>query len=756
MKDHLEYVGRVVGDYRLLRWLGGGGFGNVYLAEDMRSSVQVAVKVLQIHLTKQEDWRSFINEARTMRLRHPHIVPLLDFGLDRHDTPFLVMEYAPQGTLRDRHPIGTRVPLAIAIKYASQMASALQYAHEAHLVHRDVKPENMLVRSDGTILLSDFGIATTVHTTHSRTNKGMLGTVPYVSPEQASGKPRAASDQYSLAIVLYEWISGRVPFEGAALDVAIQHATQLPPSLIAQVPDISSEVEDVLFKALAKDYKDRFPSTQAFLVTLQRAHTSAPFRSSAVIRAAKPTFKDVAPPPVKVQPSMNVALTAPRPVLQPEKTQSETAQVSCSSLDTRSQKLSAIPSPANSAFLSAVRKYSFSKTWRVLLVLLCGLVIVGGSYTYVTVKNIQRKAVAKEASNAYSSAVAQHGTMFGFDAAHTHTNSYERILDSDNVSQLQQVWRANVSMQHSDYSPAVARGVLYIGSLDGNLYALDAISGKEIWVASVNAGLASSPAIVNGTVYVGSLDGNLYAFDASTGKKDWIAPSGGIIYSSPTVANGIVYVGSWDNKLYAFDAITGEQKWVAPTAAHTEASPAVADGVVYLGSLDNKLYAFDAITGKQKWTATTGGDIDSSPAIANGIVYVGSWDNKLYAFDAMTGEQKWAASTGSIIYSSPAIDNGVVYIGSSDYKLYAFDARTGKQKWAVATNGGIDSSPLVANGVVYTGSLDHKLYAFDAITGDQKWTATTGDSINSSPIVANGMVYVGSRDDKLYAFSLPE
>src|SRR5579884_1673998 len=118
MADYLERIGQIMGDYRLLSWLGGGSFGNVYLAEQIRDGSRVALKVLQVRLTAADDLRAFINEARTIRLRHPHIVPLLDFGLSREDTPFLVMEYAAKGTLRDRHPKGSRVPLPTAVTYA--------------------------------------------------------------------------------------------------------------------------------------------------------------------------------------------------------------------------------------------------------------------------------------------------------------------------------------------------------------------------------------------------------------------------------------------------------------------------------------------------------------------------------------------------------------------------------------------------------------------------------------------------------------
>jgi hypothetical protein len=239
------------------------------------------------------------------------------------------------------------------------------------------------------------------------------------------------------------------------------------------------------------------------------------------------------------------------------------------------------------------------------------------------------------------------------------------------------------------------------------------------WSAATGDIVFSSPAVANGVVYVGSFDRRLYAFNAQTGAQMWSATTGAGVASSPAVANGVVYVGSEDDHLYAFNAQTGAQLWSATTGALIDSSPAVANGVVYVGSNDHHLYAFNAQTGGQLWAATTGALIFSSPAVANGVVYVGSFDHHLYAFNAQTGGQLWAAATGSVIYSSPAVANGVVYVGSVDDHLYAFNAQTGVQLWAATTGAENDSSPAVANGVVYIGSGDHHLYAYALPAGAQ-------------------------------------
>ena len=272
MANRLDRIGQRMGDYRLLRWLGGGGFGDVYLAEQVRNHSQVAIKLLHIRLGRCEELKAFLNEARTIRLKHAHIIPLLDFGISRGGIPFLAMEYIAQGTLRDRHPQGSQVPLSLVVSYAQQIGSALGYAHEQRLIHCDVKPENMLLRDDGTVLLSDFGLAVVAHSSPSLDpSQGMVGTISYMAPEQLQKQARVASDQYSLGVVVYEWITGHPPFEGIATEVAIQHVMAPPPSLVAQVPGLAREVEGVVLKALAKDPKERFVSVLDFTTALRRA-----------------------------------------------------------------------------------------------------------------------------------------------------------------------------------------------------------------------------------------------------------------------------------------------------------------------------------------------------------------------------------------------------------------------------------------------------------------------------------------------------
>lgn len=281
-----DRVGQRLGNYRLTRHLGEGGFADVYLGTHLYLKTQAAIKVLHTRLA-DDDRERFLNEARTIaRLSHPHIVRVLDFGVER-STPFLVMEYAPHGTLRQRHRKGTRLDPAVIASYLMPLADALHYAHEHQLVHRDVKPENILIGERGEIVLSDFGIAVVTHSTHqSGPSPEIAGTVVYMAPEQVQGKPRPSSDQYALGIMAYEWLTGTRPFEGSFIEIATQQVLAPPPPLHEHVADIPPALEAAVLQALAKDPKERFASVLAFAQAFAQA-SEASLHSTGLTPAPK-------------------------------------------------------------------------------------------------------------------------------------------------------------------------------------------------------------------------------------------------------------------------------------------------------------------------------------------------------------------------------------------------------------------------------------------------------------------------------------
>jgi WD40 repeat protein len=264
-----DRIGQQFGNYRLVKLLGHGGFAEVYLGEHQLLQRQAAIKVLQTSLA-QEDKDDFLKEARIIaQLEHPHIIDILDFDV-QDSIPYLVMRYAPNGNIRQRHPKGTVLPLPAVVDYVRQVSSALQYAHNAKFIHRDIKPENLLVGRHQELLLSDFGIALIAQSSRLQSTQEVAGTAAYMAPEQFQGKPRLASDQYALGIVVYEWLCGTRPFHGSFTEIASQHLFAALPPLREQVPDLPPGIEQVVQTALAKDPAQRFASVQDFASTLEQ------------------------------------------------------------------------------------------------------------------------------------------------------------------------------------------------------------------------------------------------------------------------------------------------------------------------------------------------------------------------------------------------------------------------------------------------------------------------------------------------------
>ncbi len=330
----------------------------------------------------------------------------------------------------------------------------------------------------------------------------------------------------------------------------------------------------------------------------------------------------------------------------------------------------------------------------------------------------------------------------------------------------------------------------------------------------------SSPAVVDGTVYIGSNDGNLYALDAETGTKRWDFKTGSFIWSSPTVVNGMVYFGSNDGNLYALDALTGKELWHFKTPYAVKSSPAVADGIIYFGADDYHLYALNAATGEEIWRFRTDGFVMASPAIADGIVFVPSY-RYLYALNAENGRLRLSYMTQREMYSSPAVSSdGTVYFNCDSFlyaikgdarnwpseyairgwwvqfyvfriappppplsghigkfrlswirpittrsspavsgdtiytcasiRMYSINAESGETNWVFPTSGQIQSSPAIGNNTVYISSMDGHLYAVDDTNGKRLWDFDTGVT-TSSPTLADGIIYVGSQDGNVYA-----
>jgi outer membrane protein assembly factor BamB len=330
---------------------------------------------------------------------------------------------------------------------------------------------------------------------------------------------------------------------------------------------------------------------------------------------------------------------------------------------------------------------------------------------------------------------------------------YTEALGPQNFSLL---WKKSLK-EPITTSVAIADSMAFVGTQDGNFYALEITTGKIIWSFHTDSQISSSPAVKNGMVFFGTeKPGNLYALDEYTGLIRWVyeIPTGAAVYSSPAIANGRLYFSSLDGYVHALTQFEGAPLWTNFIGGGIRSSPAVADGMIFINSLG--VYALDEVTGSVTWRYRTEWSISATPAVADGAVIVGAEnDDEVYALDEMTGTLLWSHRAGGW-FSSSAVntEKNLVIVGCRDSRIYALSKATGFRIWTYVTNGPnhISSPTISNNGLVYIGSADGNIYCLDEDTGEKLWNYTIGDPVYSSPTIIYNHLFIGSHDGDVYCF----
>ncbi len=682
-----ELIGRQFGSYRLVQILGHGAFGSVYLGKHflLEHKPPVAIKVLNTTLNTQEEIDRFFQEAVLLdELTHPNILPIIDANL-YEDFPFFVTEYAPGGSLRDvlDRLDGALMPLEDVMHLLNQIGLGLQHAHDLDIVHRDLKPANILFNAHGDALLADFGIALQIQKTR-RVDE--IGTPPYMAPEQFKGQVSKKSDQYALACIAYELLTGQQLFiADDPYTMGFKHIYEQPIDPSELNPDISPAIEEVILKALAKNRDERFATVAEFVQILQNA-------AGIVIQTAltenvedhhaqaqKQSVIDTYPlganvDPHNVVPHIRRATRfsdahKPQPELSPAPSLSHPSDGAGSS------------SPLISAWsiTAGIDHTYYSEPTAVK-----GIVYAG---TYTTADKSTGEHRQMRALDALTGE-----TIWAFNADYSIYDApvvvaNDVYFSSGDINKQGKVYALDATTGQMRWSfgteeylkamPTLVDGVIYAHSQHGTV-ALNAKTGQKLWSVSLKAALSNRPMITNGVVYLGTELGNCYALDAGTGKKLVTFTDVGEVQAAVTTLDGVICICFYDGELYALDMTTGDLRWSIQIDKHVSGGVAVCNGIAYIGShggfvgdsAHTKLSALDIAAGKLLWVSHIRHEIESTPVIADGVLYVSTFGRELYAIDIQQGKLLFATGVGKGRINRPSVENNMIFVSTGE--MHAF------------------------------------------------------------------------------------
>lgn len=333
------------------------------------------------------------------------------------------------------------------------------------------------------------------------------------------------------------------------------------------------------------------------------------------------------------------------------------------------------------------------------------------------------------------------------------------VADGGLPDSLKTIWKVRLGGAVKS-SAAVGNGLVYVGSDDGALYALDAATGAVRWKFSTGGPVEASPLIAGDAVYFGSSDDAMYALDARTGALRWKQATGDRILGGANVAvlpdgRTRIVVGSYDRQLRAFDPKTGAVAWSFSTENYVHAAPAVHGARVVFGGCDGRLRMIDAADGTVLLDYKVGAYMAGSIALAEGSsrAFLGHYGNAALGLDLDDEKVLWTYRDRAFpFFSSPALAADRIVIGSRDRRVHAIARATGKPLWTFQTQGRVDGSPVIAGDKVVIGSADGRLYLLRLSDGKKRWSQDLGAAIAASPAVAGGRVYIGAEDGRVYAF----
>ena len=620
-------VGALLQDRFLIQGvLGVGGMGSVYKARDMRfPNVTKLVAVKEIINQADPSMREMIvktfeREANVLaELNHPAIPKIYDY-FTQGDKSFLVQEFI-EGKDLEAYLNGVTdfIPEDQVVEWAIQLCDVLSYLHghkPEPIIFRDMKPSNVMLDAHNNIRLIDFGIARPFIAGQKGT---MIGTEGYSPPEQYRGEAGPTGDIYALGATVHHLLTKQDPRIEPPFSFSERPVRKANPA-------VTIELEAVVNTSLNYNPSERFPGAKAMkdaLLSLRRARTGILTQQlAAADKAATGASGPAAATPQAAQPGGEVA-----PIwvfkCEDELRGSPLVHKGVAYIGAYDNNLYAV----NAAEGKLLWKYATDGG-------LPGSPAIHQDTIFIGSEDRRLIAVSTK-SGRLQWTYPTEGPVRGsprIAEGHVFIGSDDENLHAVNLLTGRRAWKAPATGPVR-CRPAVSSDMIFFGCEGGEFYAID-FSGAQKWRFKAKRGLTSSPLLYAGNIYVGSLDGHVYALEAKSGWNVWKFRTNKAVISSAAADGNQIFIGSADNCLYAIDIRTGREAWRFETEGQVNSSPAVNKGAVYVGSIDGNVYAVDIASGKLRWKFRSSTPITSSPVVVDDIVYIGSLDHNLYALTA--------------------------------------------------------------------------------------------------------------------------
>lgn len=629
-----------------------GGMGLIFRAYDSHLGQQECI-IKQLRPDPDLDEAMFEREAALLaRLRHPNLPACWDH-FSENGSHYLVSDFIQGVALQDI--IEQQGPAAEqdVVRWGIDLCDALIYIHSQQppVVHRDIKPDNVIITPEGSAVLVDFGIAR-LHSV-GRHDTMKMGTWGYLPPEQKAGRTEPRSDLYALGATLYFALTGNDPQLLNIFDINLQwrKGVSFPPARDAN-PQVSADMEEILAQSTRVLVEERYPSARAMLDDLRNLQTAQ-----------------------KSQPC---------PHCQAPNHHSATKCQSCG----KSLTLQPAPQPA-----PAPRP-------------------------------------------------PQNWASFRGNAARAG------VTTDTMRPPLKSVWTFP-TQGALDGSPIINNGIIYVGSRDQYLYALDAQKQRELWRYQAGAPLRSTPTLHGDTLFFGDDDGTMHAVQSSGGTGRWRVPLRGKIFASAAAGAGLIISATQAGRVVALNPTNGETIWEHFDGNAFYASPAVLNNLVIVANGIGQIKGLDIASGKLQWTFQASGQVRATPACQDGQALIAALDGSVALLDMRSGERLWQRSLGVPISASPVLSSERAFAVGQEGVVFALSRDGGNRLWTTKTHGQLAASPMLCDNTLLVIDSDGALLLLDADTGKIGFQLALGAPVFASPAVSGVWCVIGTRQGSI-------